>query len=67
MCNHKWKILVSYRHPYLISKTVVCKQCEFCKEKKIDNQFSPSGIFVFAGNLVKHKNKVYKKSIKKIA
>ena len=61
MCNHKWKITVSYNHPYLLSKTIVCKKCELCNEQKIDNKFNPTGFITFATGFVKPKRKVYKK------
>ena len=67
MCSHKWKIFVSYRHPYMMSKMVVCKKCELCGQNKIDNKFSLLGFGDFTNELIKPKNKVYKKDINKVA
>lgn len=64
MCNHKWKIIASYRHPYLMSRTVVCKECTLCNVKIITNKFTPSGIFTFASAFFKPKT--YKKTISKV-
>lgn len=39
MCNHKWNVVVSYSHPYLLSKKIVCRRCSVCKEIVIIHQF----------------------------
>ena len=62
MCNHEWKIIVSYNHPYLMSKKVVCKKCVVCGKETINYKSSPSNIFDFAQGFIKPKT--YKRAFK---
>lgn len=55
MCNHEWEILVSYNHPYMMSKKIIYKKCALCGEEKINYKLNPSGLFVFASGFIKHK------------
>lgn len=61
MCNHEWKILVSYAHPYMMSKKIIYKKCVFCGEEAIKYKLNPSGIFIFAKGLINHKS--YQKTL----
>lgn len=61
MCNHEWKILVSYTHPYMMMKKIVYKRCVCCGEEAIKYKLNPYGIIGFARGF--KKTKTYQKTL----